>query len=102
MTAWRAAGTRQLFRAEQLHVEYQGGVRRDHAAGAARAVPFCGRNCQRPLSADAHAGHALVPAADHLAAAKPERERFIAIPRAVELEPFVIRSGLVVQPTGVV
>src|SRR4051794_12955928 len=71
--------------AEQLDVEHQRRVRRDHTAGAAAAVAERRRNDERALAADLHAGDPLIPAGDHLAAAEHERERLVAIARAVEL-----------------
>ena len=49
------------------------------------AVAELGGMIERSLAADLHAGDALVPAADHLAGAEHERERLVAIARAVEL-----------------
>ena len=43
-----------------------------------------------------------IPATNHLAGAQAKRERLAAIARAVELLPFVVGPGLVVQPAGVV
>ena len=63
--------------------------------GAAGAVAEVGRDDEGALAADFHAGHAFVPAFDHLALAEGERERLVAVARAVEL-------GAVEQPAGVV
>ena len=75
----------RLLDLEQLDVEDQRGVRRNHAAGAARAVAQSRRNHERALAAHLHAGNAFVPALDHAARAERERERGVAIARAVEL-----------------
>src|SRR5439155_26894879 len=78
--------TTTLLHVEQLHIEYQGGVGRNRAAGAGRAIAQVGRNRELALAADAHALHALVPALDHLAAAELKLEWLAAIQAAVELE----------------
>src|SRR5581483_3655008 len=83
------------LRAEQLDVEDQAGVGRDHAAGAADAVAQLGGDQQAALAAHAHRGHALVPAGDHLAGAEGEGERLAPVQRAIELL-------TVLQPAGVV
>src|SRR4051794_32571087 len=54
-------------------------------ARAALAVGEVRRDRDAPAPADLHAGHALVPAADHLALAERELERVAAVPRRVEL-----------------
>src|SRR4051812_8703322 len=57
----------------------------DDPARAALAVGEVRRDRDAPAPADLHAGHALVPAADHLALAERELERVAAVPRRVEL-----------------
>src|SRR3954447_20958385 len=88
--------------AEQLDVEHQRRVRRDHTAGAAAAIAERRRNDERALAADLHAGDALIPAGDHLAAAEHERERLVAIARAVGLRPMMVLRRRAVEPAGVV
>src|SRR5262245_59019520 len=85
LSGGRSRSRSSLLQVEELHLEQQRRVRRDHPAGAARAVAEVGRDQQRALAADLHAGHALVPALDDLALAEAERERAAAIERAVEL-----------------
>src|SRR5215475_9302437 len=70
---------------QQFHLEHERRIRRDDAAGAARAVAELGRDDQRALAADLHAGDALVPAGDHATHADRKLERLLAIDRAVEL-----------------
>src|SRR6185369_3924989 len=65
-------------------------------------VAHVGRDGERALATDLHAGHAFVPAANDLAAAEAEVERLVAIARAVELAPLPIGLRLVEQPSGVV
>src|SRR5580704_13923632 len=60
---------------QQLHIENQGCIRRDRAAGAARAVAELGGDDKGALATDLHPGDAFVPAVDHLAGAEPEAER---------------------------
>ena len=74
-----------LRHADQIDDEDQRLVRPDHPAGAALAVGQHRRDRDPPPAADLHAGHALVPARDHLALAEPELERVAAVPRGVEL-----------------
>src|SRR5688572_25684023 len=74
---------------QQFDVEHQRRVRRDHASSATRAVAELGRDDQRALAADLHAGDALVPALDHLLRAETEREGLAAIQRAVEFLPLL-------------
>src|ERR1700728_2145030 len=74
-------------------------MRRDDAAGAARAIAQLGRNDQGALAADLHGGDAFVPAADHLADADLELKRLAAIERAVE---FLALLAILIEPAGVV
>src|SRR5438105_3573418 len=67
-----------LFHRQQFDVEHQRRIRRDRAAGAARTVAERGRNDQRALAADFHAGDALVPALDYAALADGKLERLVA------------------------
>src|SRR4051812_35735296 len=64
---------------EQLHFEDEGRVRRDHAAGAARAVAEARRDGELALAADLHAGDAFVPALDHVALAERKDEGLAAV-----------------------
>ena len=84
-----AAGRRErvsaiggLFDAEQFDVEDQRRVRRNDAAGAARAIAELGRDDQRALAADLHGGDAFVPAGDDLVLADRKLERLAAIDRS--------------------
>src|SRR5690606_23516111 len=70
---------------QQVDFEEQGGVGRDHAARAARAIAEAGRYQEAPGAADFHAGDALVPAGDDLAGAKGEAEGLPAVLAGVEL-----------------
>ena len=94
-TTWR----RQLFHRKQFHVEHQRRVRRDHAAGTARAVAELRRDDQRALAADLHRGDALVPAGDDTALADGEFERLVAIDGAIELLSLL---AILVEPAGIV
>src|SRR4051812_747859 len=80
----RASRSRSAH-ADQVHDEHERLARADHAARAALAVREVGRDRQAPAAPDLHAGDALVPAADHLAAAELELERVPAVPGRVEL-----------------
>src|SRR6185312_6302406 len=87
---------------QQLELEHQRGIGRDHAAGAASAVAEFGGNQQGALAAHVHAGHALVPTLDDHALAQGEGERFVAVVGgAVELRAVLVLGGVVVQPAGV-
>src|ERR1051325_11246501 len=83
---------------QQFDIEHQRGVGRDDAAGAAGAIAELGRDDQGALAADLHAGHALVPALDHLMRAEWERKRLAAVEGAVEL---LALLAIVVEPAGV-
>src|SRR6185436_6618974 len=83
-----------LLHVEELHLEHQRRVRRDDAAGAARAVAERGRDGELALAADLHAGDAFVPAPDDVALAEREDERLAAVLARIEF-----RS--VRQPAGV-
>src|SRR4051812_16347365 len=52
---------------EELHVEVQFRIRRNHVAEAARAVPELRRNDETAFTADFHGGHAFVPSLYYLA-----------------------------------
>src|ERR1700683_4829024 len=65
----RRADAGGLFDSKELDVEQQRGARRHHSARAALSVAQSGRDHEPPLSADRHAGHALIPAFDHRAVA---------------------------------
>jgi len=70
---------------EQVDDEDERLARLDDAAGAAVAVAQVRRDGQLPAAADAHPGHAPVPAGDDLPPAQPEAERVVAAPGRVEL-----------------
>lgn len=72
-------------------------VRSDHATGTSRAIAERRRNCQLSPTADLHALHALIPAADDLASTKLELEGVAAIPRSVKLISGVPRHSDVVN-----
>jgi hypothetical protein len=74
-------------------------VRRDHAAGAARAVAELGRDHEHARAAFLHALHALVPALDDMAGAEVELERVVAVLARIELGAL---DAVLVQPAGVV
>src|SRR4051794_6141581 len=90
-----------LLDVEKLDVEQQRRVWRNHAARTACAIAHVGWNCQRALAADLHARNAFIPSTNHFAAAETERERLVAVSRAVELIAFVVALRAVVQPAGV-
>src|SRR5262249_42586897 len=75
----------RLLDVEQLDLEEERRVRRNHAARSARDVTEIRRNQERTLAADLHRRDALVPSLDHAALPDRERERRSAIERAVEL-----------------
>src|SRR5262249_57170162 len=89
---------RSLHR-EQLDIEHQRRIRRDHPAGAAGAVAERGRNDQRALAADLHGGDALVPALDDAALADREIERLVAVDPRVQ---FLALLAVLIEPAGVV
>src|SRR4030095_2060879 len=80
---------------QQLYFEHQRRVRRDYAAGAARAVPQCGRDGELALAAYLHARNALVPTLDDAPGAKGKHEGVVAILARVEF-------GAVGKPAGIV
>src|SRR5258706_483721 len=90
------------FDIQELDVEDERRVRGNHAACALCAIAKLRRDGERALSADSHAGYALVPPGNHLARAETERKRLVAITPTVELASLVIGPSLVVQPAGVV
>src|SRR5574343_680915 len=85
---------------QQFDVEDQGGVRWNHAAGAARAVAQIGRDDQLAAAAHFHALYAFVPATEHHAGAQGEFERIIAVVAGIEFRAFA--AVVVLQPAGVV
>src|SRR5579871_6635297 len=85
----------RLFDRQQFDVEQQRRVRRNDAAGAARAIAERRRDDQRALAANLHGGDALVPAADHVAGADREREWLVAVDRRVE---FLALRAVLVEP----
>src|SRR5262249_51398187 len=86
------------FDAQQLDLEDQRRVRRDHVADAAGAVAEVGRDDEGTLAADLHRGHAFVPAGDHLPSANGKLERLAAVERAVEL---LALGAVLIKPAGV-
>src|SRR4051794_14077528 len=77
--------------ADEVDHEHQRLVGLDHAAGAPGAVAQVRRDGEAAATAHLHAGHALVPAADDLAATEAELERVAPVPRGVEL--LAVRPG---------
>src|SRR5687768_1274151 len=95
------SGTRRLtalLDVEQLHLEHQRRVRRDDAAGAARAVAELRRDGELALAADLHAGDAFVPSLDHVALPEREDKRLAAVKTRVEFRSLV---SVFAQPAGV-
>src|SRR3990172_186081 len=95
----RLIGTRRSAYGEQLDFENQRRVRRDRAAGAARAVAELGRNDELAPPAHLHALHAFVPALDDVAGGEREFERGAALLARIELAALL---AAVEQPPGVV
>src|SRR5687768_12892355 len=86
----------------QLAVAPQCRVRWYDVLCAGLAVTECRRNHEPALATGLHALHSLVPTANHLAIADPEREWLATIARAVELRALLLRCGWIVEPAGVV
>src|SRR5687767_5458929 len=86
----------RLLDLEEIDLEHQRRVGRDHAAGAAGAVTHRWRNREDSRAADLHACHAFIPSGNHLARAEREVERLIAVFRAVELLPPLVGVASVV------
>ena len=84
-----------LANVEELDIEEQGGVGRDDAAGAARAVTEFGGNTQLAFAADLHSRDALFPALDHMAGPDLKHEGLATVHRAIE---FFAVGG---EPAGV-
>src|SRR5258707_10363677 len=101
-TAARAGAGRPSAPLDQLDIEYECRIGRNDAARAARAVRHLRWNHERALAAPLHPRHALVPAADHLAAAQHEFERLAAVHRAVELGAVAVGLRGIVEPSRVV
>src|SRR5688572_2472497 len=91
----------RLLDLEEIDLEHQRRVGRDHAAGAAGAVTHRWRNREDSRAAYLHAGHAFIPARNHLARTEREIERLIAVFRTVELLPAFVGPARVVEPTSV-
>src|SRR6266576_1958543 len=87
-----------LLHRQQFDIEHQRRVRWNRTAGTARAVTQRGRNDQRALAADLHAGDAFVPARDHAALADRKLERLVAVDRRVE---FLALLAVLVKPSSV-
>src|SRR5262245_36943144 len=74
------------FDRQELDLEHQRRIRgNEPVLDVAAAVGERRRDHELALAADLHARHALLPALDHVAAAERERERLVAVARAVEL-----------------
>src|SRR5690606_3295388 len=87
---------------QQFDLEHQRGPGWDRVARAPRAIGQVGGDAQLAPPADAHAGHALVPAADHAPGAEHAYAWRAGGPRAVELRSAPVRRRLAVQPAAVV
>src|SRR5882724_7795221 len=86
---------------DELDVEQQRCIGRNHIARTARAVAGRGWNDQSSYATGLHAGDTEVPAADHVAPTELEGEGLPASPAAVELLAFAVLRGRVLQPAGV-
>src|SRR5215813_65811 len=86
------------FDAQQLDLEDQRRIRRDHIADPAGAVAEIGWDDERALATDLHRGNAFVPAGDHLPSANRKLEGLTAVERAVEL---LALGAVLVEPAGV-
>src|SRR5262249_29119850 len=84
---------------QQLDFKQEGCIRRNHAAGAARAVAERGRDGEQAGTADLHALYAFVPALDHHAGAERETGPVAAVLARVELAAVDDSVG---KPAGVV
>src|SRR5688572_9833913 len=91
----------RLLDLEEIDLEHQRRVGWNHAARSTSAVTHRWRNREDSRAADLHAGHAFIPARNHLARAEREVERLIAVFRAVELLPARVGPARVVEPAGV-
>ena len=76
-----------------------GGITRCRRRGRRRRA---GRDHEAAHSADLHAGHTLLPTADHAAGAERKAQRLAAITRAVELAAALVLRRRVVEPARVV
>src|SRR5258708_29309379 len=70
---------------QQLDFEYQGGVRRDHAAGAARAVAEGRRDGELAPPPHPHPPHPLLPPLPHLPPAEREDGHVTAYLSSIKL-----------------
>ena len=77
--------SRASLRAEEFHLEDEGGVGRDDGGEPAGTVGVVGSARELGVLADGHLHHALVPALDDLALADDELERSAAVLGGVEL-----------------
>src|SRR5713101_3513954 len=84
-----------LLYTQQLDIEDQRGIRRNHPAGAACAIAELGRDRQGALASHLHSGDALVPAGNDLVCPEGELTRLAAVDRAVELCPL---GAVIEQP----
>jgi hypothetical protein len=55
---------------EQLDVEDQGGIRRNHTTGSASSIAELRRNSQLPFTTNFHSCYSFIPAFDHPAASQ--------------------------------
>jgi hypothetical protein len=79
---------------EQLDIEHQRRAGRNRADPAVAVAVVRRINDQRALAADLHAGHAFIPAADDLAGAEREGERFAAADELSKVLPCLVSARL--------
>lgn len=97
-----ADGRCGLSHVEQFHLEHEAGIGGNRPVwGAHRAVSQIWRDDQPPLAANAHSLEPLIPPANDITGAKPERERLTPY-RRIELLAFIVRPARVVQPPRIV
>src|SRR4051812_17484840 len=82
-----------LLRRDQVDLEHERRIRRDHAAGATGTVAEFGGNRQHAGAAGGHALHAFIPALDDHALVEAEHEGLAAILAGVELLAAAIGGG---------
>jgi hypothetical protein len=97
-----ADGRCGLAYVEQFHFEDETRIGGNRSVGRPHfPVPEIGRDRQASFSSNPHPFESLIPAANHVARAEPERER-LAADRRVKLLAFVIGPARVKMPSGVV
>jgi len=76
-----------LFELDELHIEDEGGVGRDHARVATGAIGVVWRAGEGGTFSDAHLGHTFVPSLDDFSLADDKLERLSAVPGGIKLLP---------------